>query len=105
MDDIDQARLNDQSIDLLDARAAAAFLGVKLPTLYAYVSRGLLSSVPAGSGRGHRYARADLLRLKTRAEARSGHGPVAAAALHWGEPVLESALTEVDEGGPRYRGH
>ena len=37
----------------LDAKQAAALLGVKLPTLYAYVSRGLLRSAPGpvGSGR------------------------------------------------------
>jgi citrate synthase len=90
--------------DLLDARGAAALLGIKLQTLYAYVSRGLLSSLP-GEGPDRRYARADVLRLRARAAARAGHGPVAAAALHFGEPVLESALTAVDAEGPRYRGH
>lgn len=90
--------------ELLDARGAAALLGIKLQTLYAYVSRGLLSSLP-GQGPDRRYARADVLRLRARAAARAGHGPVAAAALHFGEPVLESALTAVDAEGPRYRGH
>jgi len=32
-------------------------------------------------------------------------GPVAAGALRWGEPVLESALTSIDAKGARYRGH
>lgn len=91
--------------ELLDARQAAALLGVKLPTLYAYVSRGLLSSAAAQGGRQHRYARSELLRLKARAEARSGHGAVAAAALDFGEPVLESTLTEITADGPSYRGH
>ena len=31
------------------------------------------------------------VRLKARHDARSGHGPVAAGALRWGEPVLDSA--------------
>ena len=89
----------------LDARAAAALLGVKPATLYAYVSRGLVRSVESPEGRGRSYLCADLERLKARSDARAGHGPVAGAALHWGEPVLDSALTSIGADGPRYRGH
>ncbi|APR87360.1 Citrate synthase (si) [Minicystis rosea] len=89
----------------LSGAEAAAFLGVKRETLYAYASRGLVRSEPGEKGRGRRYRREDLVRIKARSDARAGHGPVAAGALRWGEPVLESALTAIDEGGPRYRGH
>lgn len=84
---------------------AAEFLGVKRETLYAYASRGLVVSEPGTSGRGRRYRREDLERLKANSDARAGHGPVAAGALRWGEPVLSSALTSIDTVGPRYRGH
>lgn len=81
-------------------------LAVKLPTLYAYTSRGLVRSVPGPKGRTRRYLRADLERLRARRDARSGHGPVAAAALRFGEPVLDTRLTAIDpERGPIYRGH
>lgn len=90
--------------DLLDVRAAAALLGVKPQTLYAYTSRGLLHSVPAPVGRARRYRRAELLRLQRRAAARAGHTAVAAGALHWGEPVLDSFLTKITGSGPCYRG-
>ena len=53
---------------------------------------------------GARYARDDLARLRARHDARAGHGPVAAGALRWGEPVLDSAITAIDADGPRYRG-
>jgi citrate synthase len=90
----------------MTAREAAAFLEVKLPTLYAYASRGLVRSVPAGKGRARQYLKADLERLRARRDARSGHGPVAANALQWGEPVLDSAITAIStENGPVYRGH
>jgi citrate synthase len=90
---------------LLDARAAASLLGVKPQTLYAYTSRGLLRSVPAGAGRARRYHHSELLRLQQRAAARAGHTAVAAAALSWGEPVLDSALTRISAtAGPCYRG-
>ncbi|AGP34964.1 citrate synthase [Sorangium cellulosum So0157-2] len=83
---------------------AAELLGVKRETLYAYASRGVLRGVPGGRGRARLYLRADIERLKARHDARAGHGPVAAEALRWGEPVLESALTAIGPRGPVYRG-
>jgi citrate synthase len=91
-------------VETISAREAAEQLGVKLATLYAYASRGLLHSEPDARGRGHRYARADVDRLKARTQARSGHGPVAAGALRWGEPVLSTALSTITAHGPVYRG-
>lgn len=85
------------------AREAAALLGVKPQTLYAYASRGLLRRV--GDGKRRRYLLEDLERLQARQRARSGHGPVAAGALSFGEPVLDTRLTSIDERGPLYRGH
>ena len=35
---------------------------------------------------------------------RAGHGAVAAGALRWGEPVLDSAVTAITPRGPAYRG-
>src|SRR3712207_3460288 len=93
--------------ELLDARTAAGLLGVRLPILYAYASRGKVRSMPLESGgkRERRYVRDDVLALKARSDARAGHGPVAAGALRWGEPVLESAITRIDSvSGPCYRG-
>ncbi len=81
------------------AREAAEFLGVKPETLYAYASRGLLRRV--GTGKRRRYLIEDLERLQTRQRARSGHGPVAAAALSFGEPVLDTRITGIDARGPR----
>ena len=91
--------------EFLSAREAAAMLGVKLPTVYAYTSRGLIQSVPGGKGRSRRYRRRDLERLCARRDARAGHGPVAAAALRQGEPVMDSSVTMISiEQGPIYRG-
>ncbi len=88
----------------LDAASAAELLGVKRATLYAYVSRGGVRTQP-GEGRRQRYAREDLLRLKARSAARSGHAAVAAGALAWGEPVLDTAVSAIDpQIGPLYRG-
>ncbi len=89
----------------LTAAQACRLLGIRPATLYSYVSRGLLESHPAEkAGRKRRYARDDVVRLKARHDARSGHAPVAASALRWGEPVLDSAVTEITPDGPSYRG-
>ncbi|HET7505197.1 MAG TPA: citrate synthase [Kofleriaceae bacterium] len=73
-------------------------------SLYAYVSRGQVRSVPGERGRPRLYAMADLERLRVRRDARAGHGAVAAGALRWGEPVLDSAITAITPRGPAYRG-
>lgn len=104
MDRVDQRGFKNQRSDFMEAKEAAKTLGVKLQTLYAYASRGLVRSEPGPKGRGRRYARSDVERLKARGEARAGHGPVAAGALRWGEPVLSTAISSIEKSGPAYRG-
>src|SRR5215470_3708605 len=89
----------------IDAADAARILGIRRATLYAYVSRGMVRSVPSVDGRSRRYLRADLDTLRARRDARAGHGAAAAGAMRWGEPVLESSLTHITAAGPRYRGY
>lgn len=89
--------------DYLARQEALAVLGVKRQTLYSYVSRGLIRSIQHPDGQESLYLREDIERLKAKSTARSGHGPAAAAAMHWGEPVIASAITEITPRGPRYR--
>ncbi|MEE3625177.1 citrate synthase family protein [Nitrospirillum sp. BR 11752] len=91
--------------DMLTAAQAATRLGVSRPTLYAYVSRGLLRAQPAGDGRGSRYLAAEVDRLAlTRIRGRRPK-EIAKATLDWGLPVLESAITLIQNGRLYYRGH
>jgi excisionase family DNA binding protein len=53
-----------ESSEFLDVEAAAALLGVKKATLYAYVSRGLLRSYKQGIGRKRLYRRDDIEALR-----------------------------------------
>jgi citrate synthase len=101
---MNQRGFNNQRMETVSAAEAARLLGVKLQTLYAYASRGLLGSTTQGPGRKARYPKDAVLRLKTRAQARSGHTAVAAAALRWGEPVLDTAVSAITPAGPLYRG-
>ena len=79
-------------------------LGVKRATVYAYASRGWLGAATKGPGAQALYPRAAVERLKLRARARSGHTAVAAGALRWGEPVLDTAISAITPQGPEYRG-
>jgi citrate synthase len=90
---------------LLTAHEASELLGVKPATLYTYVSRGLLHPVSDGHRKEHRYHRDELEQLKLRSGGRVAPGAVAAGAMRWGQPVMDTAITEIGLDGPRYRGH
>jgi citrate synthase len=76
---------------------AAARLGVKPATLYAYVSRGLLGRERSADGRTSTFDPAEIDRLARPGRARRGRRPSA-------ELVVPSALTAIDRGIPWYRG-
>jgi len=82
----------------LSSQQAADYLGIKVQTLYAYASRGLVKGLPGARGQGRRYRKEDLEPLRAR-----GAGP-AAQALRFGEPVLDTRITRMTAQGPQYRG-
>src|SRR6202034_3859173 len=82
---------------MLTTEEAARRLGVKVPTLYAYVSRGLLESHPDPSRRGSLF---DLDEIEGLA-ARSRGGRQTATRL----ATITTAVTQLDQQlGPIYRG-
>ena len=88
----------------LTAKDVIGILDIKPQTLYAYVSRGWVRTIAQQGTRVKLYVREDVEKLHARSQARAGHGPIAAGALRWGEPVINSAITELTPQGPRYRG-
>lgn len=89
----------------LSAQEAADELGVNLATLYAYVSRGMIrSEAVGGSKRNRRYNAEDIQRLKIRKEQRRNPEKIAETALHFGAPLLDSAITLIADGRLYYRG-
>jgi citrate synthase len=82
----------------LTTAEAAARLGVKPATLYAYVSRGLLGRERSPGGRTSTFDPAEVERLTRRGQAgRRGRRPAA-------ELVVESAVTAIEGGALWYRG-
>src|SRR5579863_1969329 len=79
----------------LTSAEASTLLGVKPATLYAYASRGQVQVVPGRGPRASLYLADDVERLRDRSRARRAQGPIAGAALNFGEPVLETALVRI----------
>jgi citrate synthase len=88
--------INMKGGERLSAAEAAARLGVKPATLYAYVSRGLLGRERVPGRRASTFDAAEVERLR-RGGGRRGRRPA-------GELVVESALTAIQGGGLWYRG-
>jgi len=94
------------NVRYITAKEAAALLGVKEATLYAYVSRGLIrSEAISDAPRQRLYLAEDVQTLAARKEQRRDPAKVARDALHWGTPMLESALTLITENTLYYRGY
>jgi citrate synthase len=93
------------AIEWLTSREAAQRLGVSAATLYAYVSRGLLRSEGTSGQRERRYRADDVAQLKRRRDVGRKAESIAAHALDFGTPVLESSLTLIESGRLFYRGH
>ena len=93
------------STQWISAEEAQARLGVKLQTLYAYTSRGMIANrADAHDPRRSLYAAEDVQRLTLR-KLRGRRASVAQEALSFnGEPVLTSALTTITGGRLYYRG-
>jgi citrate synthase len=92
------------SKEWLSSKEAARRLGVSSATLYAYVSRGLLRSEGSNGQRERRYSADDVTLLKRRRDVGRKAESIAANALDFGTPVLESSLTLIDQGRLYYRG-
>jgi citrate synthase len=90
----------------LTATEVTDILGISPATLYAYVSRGLIrSEVSRHDSRAHVYHAEDVYQLQERKEMRKNPARAAQKALHWGAPLLESALTLLTDGRVYYRGY
>jgi citrate synthase len=82
--------------DFLTATEAARRLGVKPATLYAYVSRGVLTRSQAADGRASLFSTDEVERLARRGRPRRPAGVV--------DITVESAITELTADSLRFRG-
>jgi citrate synthase len=80
----------------INAAEAARRLGVKQATLYAYVSRGMLTRRRGDDGRSSLFEADEVARLNSKGQSRRAAGTA--------DFVIESELTEVADSRFRYRG-
>lgn len=80
--------------DLVTAQVAADLLGVKVATVYTYVSRGMLAPHRLPRQRGSRFSRADVEQLRVRTAKRTTRGP----------KEITTAVTVIADGSFWYRG-
>ncbi|AWL40994.1 citrate/2-methylcitrate synthase [Streptomyces sp. SM18] len=84
----------------LTTRETAELLGVKPETVYAYVSRGQLSSVRTPGNRGSVFDAAEVESLARRTGRRERQSPPPAA----GEPVIRTGITLIEHDRYYFRG-
>src|SRR5712671_1189885 len=87
--------------DLLTARQASDRLGIKLDTLYAYVSRGRLQADARPGGRERRYRVEDVEALLATREGERAARNLEPGALM---PMIGSSICLIDQGRLFYRG-
>jgi citrate synthase len=86
--------------DWIGAAEAAERLGIKPASLYAYVSRGVITRRREPDGRASMFDAGEIEELAHRGRPRRLSGGAAP-----GELVIESALTEITPSTQRYRGY
>jgi citrate synthase len=84
-------------VRMLESEEAARRLGIKLATLYAYVSRGLLASHPDPTG--HRRSLFDVDEVERMARRSRG-----ARAVETRMATIATGVTQLTDEGPVYRG-
>ena len=89
----------------LTAEEALRRLAVKPQTLYASVSRGRIAArADPADPRRSLYRADDVDRLAARPRGRPTSTAVAAEAITWGEPILPTVISAVENGKLSYRG-
>jgi citrate synthase len=92
-------------MDWLPVEDALSELNVRRQTLYASVSRGLVRArADEDDPRRSLYSSGDIRKLRGRRRGARRRSEVAAGAIAWGEPVLESALSTIRDGDLIFRG-
>lgn len=89
--------------DLMTRGEVLEILNIKQSTLYAYVSRGIIKTAPHPDGRKSLYHRTDVERVRSRKRGRPPQSAAAESTMHWGTPVIASAVTQITAAGPVYR--
>lgn len=95
-------RIND--VEYVSSNEALRMLSIKRASLYTYVSRGMIRTTAHDDGRRRLYLKSDIEKLRPRSNGASER-PHVSHTLRYGEPVVQTWISEITDEGPRYRGH
>ena len=95
-------RIND--IEYVSSNEALRLLSIKRASLYTYVSRGLIRTTAHEDRRRRLYLKSDIEKLRPRST-RPFEKPHVSHTLRYGEPIVQTWISEITDQGPRYRGH
>ncbi len=87
----------------LTSQEAAEKLGISLPTLYAYVSRGVIRSEVVPGQRQKRYRLEDIEEFHERGRQNRSHKELLEGVLNFGEPILNSSISRAVDNCLYYR--
>ncbi len=91
--------------DKLTSEEAAELLGISKATLYSYVSRGVIRSLPAEAGTRRRYyKRSEVVALKHRHSYRNDPERAAREVIEFGNPILTTSISQITATDHSYRG-
>lgn len=94
-----------RKLRFISSEDACLRLKVSAQTLYAYVSRGLVrTTLDPFDSRKRQYAVVDIEDLVARQERGRSRRSVAQSTIHFGEPILQSRISNIDGGAFYYRG-
>lgn len=96
----------DQDIFILTAKEVCEALNISRQTLYAYVSRGKVrANAQKGDARKSLYHAHDVENLAASKKRGRSRRAIAKSTQSWGEPVLRSDISHIDQGKLYYRGY
>ena len=99
-----RSELDPEGPSFMSRDEAVAALAIKPSTLYTYVSRGLVRSIPTDGSRLRLFSRVDVEDLMVRSKCHEGGAARAQSAMRYGEPIITTSITKITPQGPAYRG-
>ena len=96
--------MSDSKESFVSINRAKELLGVKKESLYSYVSRKKIrTTIDPKNGKKRLYSYDDIINLAENKK-KAGAEKIARDTLMWGQPVLESSITLIENSILYYRG-
>jgi len=89
--------------DYVTREEAVQILGIKVQSFYTYVSRGMVRRRVIPGDKRKLYFKSDIERLAAKSVVRRNTGLKGAGSMRYGDPIVQTWISEITVDGPRYR--